>query len=148
MEASESIPDLDHIAHYCKPWSVVDGMPTEKSFKVQPKGASDMSWNWLEFLSLDRKAAMTKLRTEAGAMTPEEGSCYAVTEVGRLKQLLTTFPGKDYNPPKVLHTPIEDNRSHVSVLGDGYNIGEKVVRLAMADMMTADDIEPGLEPQE
>ncbi len=146
MLTGDPIPELHHIAHYCKPWSVVDGMPTEQSFKVKAADHPDMSWNWLEYLSLDRDVAVSILRREPGAMTPEEDSCYAIALVGELKDLPATIPGKNYDAPSVLHTRMPDNDSHASVFSLTYNIGEKVIRLAIADMMTADDILPGLDP--
>ncbi len=121
-------------------------MPTEKSFKVQPAGANDMSWNWLEFLNIERKAAISKLRKETGAMTPDPGSCYAVAVVEQLKDVIKSIPGKDFGDPKVIHSPQQHNESHASVFSDEYRIGDKVVRVALADMMTGKDIEPGIEP--
>ena len=105
------IPDNDHVARYCKPSSVEDGVISATAFMLREEIREQyLSVNWLEYLDVaDRATEIRTLQTlYSNMLTVRANARIAVLNVGNTRtQVERDSP--DTRVIRILHEPIEPN---------------------------------------
>ena len=134
-----SIPDDHHVAHYCKPSQVDDGVPSPDAFL--PRRTEDYrSVNWLEFFgALSRTDAVERVRESlrGKAFTIKPSGRLAVLNVGEAKSA-ARGAGR---PVRVEHAPEQNDPSHAGIMG--YAAGDVPVAEALQSLVHSEDLYPG-----
>ncbi len=109
----DPLPDAHHIARYCSPRMVEDGLPTWRAFAPNEEGGA-ISVNWLEFFAApDLRSAVDLMRVTFGATyTLRRNGRFAVLNVGRAKLAALRL-----SPIRIEHAPTDDNPAHAEVIG-------------------------------
>ena len=134
-----ALPGTDHVSRYCRPSAVDEsGLPTEQAFRLRP-GEDHLSVNWLEYFhepSLD--SAVDRVRgvfREKGYQIARNGR-FAVMNVRVAKEAGV----RGHRLLSIEHLPAPDDPSHAGI--SGYEDGDLIVRLALAQLVTIQDVHP------
>lgn len=112
---SLSIPDSDHVIRYCRRRDVDkrSRLPLPEAFEPDDSVPRELSVNWCEFLDKPTcEEAVDVLRDTPGAMRPENRGCYAILNVGQVREVISAGGNA---LPDVVHTPKPKNDSHADI---------------------------------
>ncbi len=111
----DEIPDTDHVARYCSPRMVVDGLPALEAFIPIPVDAP-LSVAWVEYFGRAGDAVtFDELRDAVGAhLALRENGRFAVLNVGQAKRA-TQLP--QVGPLGITQAPRVDYPSHAEITG-------------------------------
>ena len=136
----DRLPDADHIARYCAPRQVENGLPRWGAF--QPRaGEGHLSVNWLEYFgNRDLTAAVDAMREVFGAtFNLRRNGCFAVLNVGDVTRRIQDTTNRSV---RAEHLPNDDNPSHAGLVG--YSHDDTEVARAIAEMVQQDDLHPAV----
>lgn len=137
----DAISDGDHVARYCKPTTVENGVPLVAAFSMGEQ-SDHLSVNWLEFLSRDKWDNQIQCLREvfrAKGYTLRKNGRFAVLNVGRSIQAVETSVGYGI---AFRHWPEENNESHSGIFG--YTHDDLAVALELRSVVAEDDIYPAV----
>ncbi len=136
----DHIPRGDHVARYCKPNWVDDGLPLIAAF-LNDRNQEHVSVNWLEFFDgVGGQAQIEQIRKafRAKGYKLRKNGRFAVLNVGgsvdRVKQ--TTDMAIRF-----LHWPEDDDPSHSGIFD--YRAEDFQVALELTNLVAPDDVFPG-----
>lgn len=111
----DDIPDADHVARYCSPRMVVDGLPLLDAFVPEPLDAP-LSVVWVEhFGDIGGDATFDDLRREVGAnLRLRRNGRFAVINTGRARAAARLRPGQFLH---IRHAPLNGFPSHSEIGG-------------------------------
>lgn len=137
-----ALPDTDHVSRYCKPSAVdEDGLPTEQAFSLRP-GEDHLSVNWLEYFgkpSLEMAVdGIRQVFREKGYQVAKRGR-FAVLNVRAAKEA----GARGNRLLAIDRLPTPEDPSHAGI--SGYENSNLTVRLALAQLVTLQDVYPTLE---
>lgn len=136
-----ALPDNDHVARYCKPSTVDQGMPLVGAFQLR-SGESYLSVNWLEHGDTrDIAAAMRTVRDKflgRGYGLRRNGR-FAVLNVGSAKNAVSQALGHSLN---IDHMPRDDDQSHAGI--QGYQPDNLAVALELKMLITRSAVHPAM----
>lgn len=126
------IPSADHVARYCKPKTVADGVIQATAFMLRPNDEG-LSVNWLEYLECtDRAAEIRELqRVFARKMSVGVTAKFAVLNVGKMIETVER-ESLDNRKLTASHQPEANDNSHSEIFGlrhDDDTIAELMVEL-------------------
>ena len=136
----ERLPDQDHIARYCAPRQVEDGLPRWGAF--QPRaGEGYLSVNWLEFFGdSDLTAAVDAMRGVFGAtFNLRRSGRFVVLNVGSVTRRIQETTGRSV---RAEHLPNDDNPSHAGLVG--YSHDDTEVARTIAETVRRADLHPAI----
>ena len=156
---SNSIPDEQHIARYCRPKQTEQGFPSVKAFHLKPKDEGELSVNWMEYFSPSKLVVTRSHRNQVIAqirtviqMCPSSGGRFAVLNIGLAKQAIIDGGGQS---PNVRSTPQPakpaqgkwpargPDPSHASV--SGYTVNDNLdVAVELLALLNPENVFPGL----
>lgn len=132
----DDIPDADHVARYCSPRMVVDGLPMLDAFVPEPLEAP-LSVVWVEhFGDVAAEATFDDLRREVGAnLRLRRNGGFAVINAGRARDAIRLRPEQFLH---IKHAPLDDFPSHSEING----LHQETPRLsrALQKLVAADDM--------
>ena len=110
----QPIPDSDHVIRYCRRRDVYreSRLPRPAAFKPDDSVPRELSVNWCEFLARPTCEEAVDVLRDTGGMRPERRSCYAILNVGQVKEVISVVGNAI---PDVVHTPNPDNESHADI---------------------------------
>lgn len=138
MAEGDPIPPEDHVARYCKPSTVQDGVIGSTAFEIQP-GDDHLSVNWLEhFVAGDFGERLERVR-DAFA---EKG--YALRPNGRfavlnVEALIEKVKLRDV---RVLHWPDGGDQSHSGIFN--YSSDDLQVALDLQSLLMPGEVFPAV----
>ena len=112
------IADEDHVAHYCSPKRVVDGLPSGNAFELREGRDTYLSVDWLEKLDrYDTATAIERLRSVlAEKIEVRPKGQLAVLNVGEARQAARK---RGNHTLRVIHRPEPERESHAGIEGYG-----------------------------
>ena len=113
---TQPLPDEHHVARYCKPSSLVDGLPLPKAFELR-KDEEYLSVNWLEYFGeSDLNAAVERVqkafRNKRYQVRPN--ARLAILDVGTAKNAVRENTKSE---PAIKHLPSQRDPSHAGIFG-------------------------------
>lgn len=111
----DDLPESDHVARYCSPRMVVDGLPLLEAFVPQPLEVP-LSVIWVEhFGDAGSEKTFDDLRRSVGAnLTLRRNGRFAVINIGRARSAVATEPDQQV---RIRHAPLDDFPSHAEISG-------------------------------
>lgn len=111
----DDLPDSDHIARYCSPRMVVDGLPLLEAFVPQPLDVP-LSVVWVEhFGDIGSVRTFDDLRRSVGMhLSLRRNGRFAVLNVGRIRNAVATDSDQRVY---IRHAPLDDFPSHAEISG-------------------------------
>ena len=111
----DDLPDADHVARYCSPRMVVDGLPLLDAFVPEPLDAP-LSVVWAEhFGDVTDGATFDDLRREVGAnLRLRRNGRFAVINVGQARDAARLRTGQFLH---IRHAPLDGFQSHSEISG-------------------------------
>ena len=92
MASGDHLPLEDHVARYCKPRTIQDGVPGSTAFELR-EGEPHLSVNWLEFFGQNDREAhigyVCRSFIDKGYQLSRNGR-FAVLNVGESKHKIKT----------------------------------------------------------
>ena len=135
------LPDKDHVARYCKPSTVDQGMPLVAAFQLR-SGEEYLSVNWLEH-SGTRNIAAAMRAVSAGFLGRGYGLSrsgrFAVLNVGSAKQAVFEALGHSLS---IDHMPSEADQSHAGI--HGYPPDDLAVAAELAMLIARSAVHPAI----
>ena len=110
------LPDVDHLARYCKPSTIDEsGQPMASAFAIR-HGEDYLSVNWLEYFDSRPGVAIYEVREAliGKAFQLRQGGRFAVLNVGVVKTAVKRHLGRSLH---INHLPSKDDPSHAGVFG-------------------------------
>ena len=109
------LPDADHVARYCSPRMVADGLPLLEAFVPEPLDLP-LSVVWVEhFGDVASAATFDELRREVGAnLRLRPNGRFAVINVGSAKLAAAPDDGRAL---RIRHAPLDRFPSHAEISG-------------------------------
>lgn len=137
----DDLPNADHIARYCPPRQIADGLPLASAF-VPRAHDSHLSVNWLEFFDApNSKDAVDEMRAVFGAAFElRPNGRFAVLNVRNAKLVARAQLQRSV---RIQHLPTEDNPAHAGIAG--YSMTDTRVAVGLAYLASAGDIYPALD---
>lgn len=133
------LPDEDHIARYCSPTRVEEGLPAVAAFEIDKKH-DYLSVNWLEYWGpSDVGSALGRIREDVDLKLSRDG-VFAVLNVAVVTDTVERVTEK---PSVVKHKPTGRSESHAGVYG--YSQSDLEVAAELAMIVEAERVWPGLE---
>ncbi|MDE0513801.1 MAG: hypothetical protein OXI88_18715 [Gammaproteobacteria bacterium] len=113
------LPDADHVARYCKPTAVQDGIPLPEAF-IPRNREEYISVNWLEYFSGTRNKSeqLKRIRSdiqESGSLRLAASGKFAVLNVGKTKERILNALRVSLT---IEHWPLDNNPSHGGIRYD------------------------------
>ncbi len=136
----DRLPDAHHVARYCSPRQVENGVPRWLAFRPRP-GDEYLSVNWLEFLEAgDLSTAVGEMRVLfGGAFQLRTSGRFVVLNVGDVGAAVRDATGR---PVHAEHRPTDQNPSHSGVVG--YSAEDTAVAHAIAEIVMSEDVYPAV----
>jgi len=137
----DDLPNADHVARYCPPRQIVDGLPLTSAFVPRPQD-SHLSVNWLEFFDAPNLTdAVDEMRTVFGAtLELRPNGRFAVLNVRNAKLVARAQLRRSI---RIQHFPTDDNPAHSGIAG--YSATDARVAVGLAYLASAGDIYPALD---
>lgn len=135
MATGDSLPDEDHVARYCAPRTVQNGVVLSPAFERRPQDEY-LSVNWLEFFGATSTAegvAQIREAFENKGFCARRSGRFAVLGVGTVRQLVLSEIDRAL---RILHWPVENDASHAGILDMQDNDIE--VQRILASLVTAE----------
>ena len=113
---NEPLPDEHHVARYCKPSSVEDGLPSAEAFTLK-QDEEYLSVNWLEYFNApDLTAAVERVREafRNKSYQVRRNARFAVLNVEAAKRAVHKATE---SMPAIKHLPTRDDPSHTGIFG-------------------------------
>ena len=113
---NEPFPDEHHVARYCKPSSVEDGLPSAEAFTLK-QDEEYLSVNWLEYFNApDLTAAVERVREafRNKSYQVRRNARFAVLNVEAAKRAVHKATE---SMPAIKHLPTRDDPSHTGIFG-------------------------------
>ena len=115
-------------------------LPKPSAFEVGGSVPRGLSVNWCEFLKKPTcEDAVIELRATSGAMTPERKSCYAILNVGEVKEVIAPHV---HTLPQIVHSPKPANPSHADVVW--HPADDEQIKADLASLAARSRLAPGL----
>ena len=135
QQSPRIISDKDHVAHYCSPQRVVNGLPSGNAFELREGRDTYLSVDWLEILDPgDTTTAIQRLRpilAEKIAVSPN--GRLAVPNVGEARQAARQRGSRTL---RVVHRPEVDRESHAGIENYGTSRAQHLrVAAALRDLV-------------
>ena len=128
------LPDLDHVARYCKPTAMgTDDLPKVSAFELR-EGHSSLSVNSLEYFSRDPEVAIKEIRHVIQLVLARNGR-FAVLGVAATKEAVIAGGGRS---PEVFSSPQEGDPSHASI--GGYTFDDFNVAVELKALVSQQDV--------
>jgi len=103
--SGDPLPDVDHVARYCKPQTILDGQPTGAAFMLRPID-SFLSVNWLEYFGdIEQKRQISEIRRHISLDLAASG-LFAILNVGKTMGYVHNY--SDNATLSILHEPEQD----------------------------------------
>ena len=130
----DPIPDEDHVARYCSPARVEDGVPLAAAFRMRPTERY-LSVNWLEYWESPSMSEALDLVKRDFALRISGAGRFAVLNVSDAKE---TIEWATHRPASVTHQPTVRMRSHAGVFG--YSSDDLAVAAELAASVSRDRV--------
>lgn len=133
----DRIPDVDHIARYCKPKHTLDGQIQATAFMLRSDEES-LSVNWLEFLNCSNKESeIAEIRRIYSTKFSKIGTNakIVILNVGKVREGVRN-ESPDRRNLEVLHDPAMGDPSHSGI----YNLRQNDVLIAEIILETIREI--------
>lgn len=137
----DDLPNADHIARYCPPRQIADGLPLTSAFVLRAQD-SHLSVNWLEFFDAPNLTdAVDEMRAAFGAAFDlRPNGRFAVLNVRNAKLVARAQLRRSV---RIQHLPTDDNPAHSGIAG--YSATDTGVAVGLAYLASAGDIYPALD---
>ena len=138
---TQALPDEHHVARYCKPSDLVDGIPLPKAFELK-KDEEYLSVNWLEYFGeSDLNAAVERVRKafRNNHYQVRQNAGFAVLDVGAAKSALREHTKSE---PTVKHLPSRNDPSHAGIFGSTPDNFTVTAELAL--LVTSENVHPAV----
>lgn len=136
---NEPLPDEHHVARYCKPSSVEDGLPSAEAFTLK-KDDEYLSVNWLEYLGAsDTYTAVERVREafRNKRYQVRRNAGFAVLNVEAAKHAVHKATEAT---PAIKHLPARNDPSHSGIFvgtADNFAIAVQLAALVTPENMHA-----------
>ena len=136
----DRLPNADHLARYCSPRQVENGVPRWLAFRPRP-GDEYLSVNCLEFLEAgDLSAAVGEMRVVfGGTLRLRASGRFVVLNVAEVGAAVRDATGRSVHAE---HRPTEQNPSHSGIVG--YSAEDTTVAQAIAEIVMSEDVYPAV----
>lgn len=136
--SGDDLPNADHVARYCSPRHVLDGLPLTSAFIPRARDAQ-LSVNWLEFFrARDLTSAVDEMRTVFGrTFELKANGRFAVLNVRNAKRAASGRSGLSI---RIQHFPTDDNPAHSGIVG--YSATDVRAAVALAALVSSADVYP------
>ena len=134
----DPLPDADHVARYCRPLTVAQGMPTTGAFTLRA-GEDYLSVNWLEYFGAANVEAAVQLVRLAVARQLElrANGRLAVLNVGTARDAIAHDAGLNL---RIEHMPTDADPSHSAMFADGAH--RTKIAIELVALISSDDVFP------
>ena len=136
---NEPLPDEHHVARYCKPSSVEDGLPSAEAFTLK-RDEEYLSVNWLEYFNApDISAAVERVREafRNKRYQVRRNAGFAVLNVETAKHAVHNATEAT---PAIKHLPARNDPSHSGIFvgtADNFAIAVQLAALVTPENMHA-----------
>ena len=136
----DPLPDDDHVARYCRPSTVVLGMPRTGAFTLRA-GEDYLSVNWLEHFGAGDVGTAVQLVRAAVARQLElrANGRLAVLNVGAARRAVARDAGFEL---RIEHMPTDSDPSHAAMFTSG---GHRMkIAVELAALLSSEDVYPAV----
>ncbi len=135
------LPGADHVARYCKPTALQDGIPLPEGF-IPRNREEYISVNWLEYFSGTRNKSeqverIRKNIQESGSLRLAASGKFAVLNVGKTKERI--FDAMRISLA-IEHRPLKDNPSHGGIRYDRSIESDNQIAFELSRLTNREDI--------
>ena len=138
---NDPLPDEHHVARYCTPSRVEDGLPLVEAFTLR-QADEYLSVNWLEYFNTpDLTTAVECVREAFGTKQYKLGpnGRFAVLNVEAAKYAAQKATGA---LPAIKHRPCPNDPSHAGIFGGTTH--NFAIAVQLAALVTPEDVHPGV----
>ena len=135
------LPDAHHVARYCKPTAVQDGILLPEAF-IPRNREEYISVNWLEYFSGTRNKSeqVNRIRSdiqESGSLRLAASGKFAVLNVGKTKEHILNAL---YISLTIEHQPLDNNPSHGGIRYDRNTELDNQIPFELSRLVSRKDI--------